>query len=154
VEHDLVGRLDPLSIDGDVVQAPLGPPLEPRLAEQPAGFLLVRRRELEVHRPGGAPLQQLYLDLADAAADFKHGRALDPALLEELDHPPGDRMEATLAVPPRHPARQPGAEELIAAAWVAAARHRKSVPRTCARPRPQVAVPTISDTPRSALLDL
>jgi hypothetical protein len=72
---------------------------------------------------GCAPLEQLDLDLADAAADLEHARSRDSALLEELDHPPGGLVETALAVALRHPAGEPGTEELVTASRVAAARH-------------------------------
>jgi len=42
---------------------------------------------------------------------------------EELDHVPRRLVEAALAVAPRHPACETPAEELIAAARLAATRH-------------------------------
>src|SRR6266511_3712314 len=89
VEYDHICRLDTLPISGDVMKPPFCPVLEPCLAEKPGGFFVVCRRELEVHGPGGAPPQQLDLDLAHAAADLEHGRILDSAPNEEFDDPPG-----------------------------------------------------------------
>src|SRR6188472_745391 len=72
---------------------------------------------------GCAPLEQLDLDLADAAADLEHARSRDPALLEERNHSPGGLVETALAVALGHPASEPGTEELVAASRVTAARH-------------------------------
>jgi hypothetical protein len=41
VKHDHVGRLDTPGIDGDVVQTPFGPHLEPRRLKQPLGLRVV-----------------------------------------------------------------------------------------------------------------
>src|SRR4051794_40374067 len=89
------------------------------------GKLNTSRRELEVHRPPGAALQQLDLDLADATADLEHGRALDPARLEERHDPPRGLVEPPLAVALRDPARELLPEEGVTAARVTAARHRR-----------------------------
>ena len=71
----------------DIVDPPLGASLSPGLAEQRRRFLLIRVRQFQVDGVLRAPLQQLDLDLADASADLKHGRAVDSPLIEELDHP-------------------------------------------------------------------
>src|SRR5204863_5499896 len=107
-------------------ETPLRPLLEARLAEEDRRVLVVRGRELEVDGAPGAPPQELDLDLADPPADLEHGRALDPALLEELDHPPGGLVETALPIPRRHAPREARPEEPIAAARVAAATHRSA----------------------------
>jgi hypothetical protein len=61
-------------------------PSTPGLGDQLRGLVVVGGRELEVDGARAA-LEQLELDLADAAADLEHGRARDALLLEELDHP-------------------------------------------------------------------
>src|SRR5262245_8077816 len=127
VEHDHVGRVEAIAVDRDVVEPPLRSVLESGLAEELSGFLVVGRRELEVDGSGRAALEQLDLDLPDAAADLEHARTLDPALLEELDHAPGGLAEAMLPVTPRDAAGEAGAEKPVAAARVAAAGHPRSL---------------------------
>ncbi len=68
MQYDHVGRLDAGRVDGDVVQSPHGSSLQPGGAQQLIGLRVVGRGELEVHRPAGAALEQLDLDLAGAAA--------------------------------------------------------------------------------------
>jgi hypothetical protein len=127
VEHDHVERLDTLRIDGDVLQAPLRALLEPCLSQEPLRLPLVGWGELEVHCPDGAALQQLDLDLADAAADLEYGRTLDPALLEKLDDPPRRLVKTPLSVALRNAASKAGREEPVAAARIAATRHSESL---------------------------
>src|SRR4029453_7823163 len=86
-------------------------------------LLLVGGGELEVHGAGGAPLQQLDLDLADAAADFEYRRTLDPAQLEKLDHLPRRLIESSLSIARRHAARKTRREKPVTSARIAAARH-------------------------------
>ena len=116
-----------LGLDRDVLQAPLGTAFETVLPQQLRRLLVVAGRQLEVHRARGAALEQLDLDLADAAADLEHGRALEAARLEERDHPPRRLVETALAVPLRHPARELLVEEAVAPARVAAAGHAATV---------------------------
>src|SRR5207253_8326637 len=68
VQDDEVGGLDRGRVGGDVVDPPLDLVLEPALAQQSRGFLVVPVRELEVEGVHCATLQPLDLDLADAAA--------------------------------------------------------------------------------------
>ena len=102
MQHDDVGCLDALWIGGDVVEASLCAVPERGLAQQPLGLLLVGWRKLEVHGARRTALQQLNLDLTDAAADFEYGGTLDPTQLEELDHPPRRLIESLLSVARRH----------------------------------------------------
>ena len=72
-------------------------------------------------------LEQFELDLADAAADLEDGRAFYAVLFEERDHLPRGLVDTTLAVSPRDTAGEARAEELVAAAGVAAVHYARSV---------------------------
>jgi hypothetical protein len=135
VQHDYVGWVDVRRIGGDVVEKSLRPLLEARFAQEPRCLLLIGRRELEVDGPRGAAFQQLDLDLANSAADFEYGRALDSALLKKLDHELRRLLESFLSVPLCGPAGETRREEPVTAAGVAAARHSKSLREG---PRPAV----------------
>ena len=82
VEDDHVGRLDVVALDGDVAEEPHGLALESRLAKERLRFVVVGRRELEVHGGGRAAPQQLDLDLTHTAADLEHRGPREPTLLE------------------------------------------------------------------------
>ena len=93
-------------VDGDVMDPALDAPVDARLPREPRGFLIVAGRELEVHGALGAALEQLELDLADAAAHLEHRRALETAALQERhDLPPGP-VEPVLAVALGHAPRE------------------------------------------------
>ena len=128
VQHDHVGGLDAVPVDGDVVQPAGHPALEPGLPDQAGGLGLVRRGQLQVHRPGRARPQQLQLDLPDAAADLEDAGAGDPALLQERQHPGGGPVETAVAVAAGLAPDEAAAEELVAAERVARARHPPTVP--------------------------
>ena len=105
----------------------LDPALEPSLTKEHRRLFVVARRELEVDCARCASLQQLDLNLADAAADLEHGRVLDASRLEKRDHVPGGLVEAALAVSLGQPPRESRAEEPVATARVAAACHVESL---------------------------
>jgi hypothetical protein len=128
VQDDDVRRLDLVRAGRDVDDAPVGAAGQAGVGEQPPRLGLVRRRQLEVGGAGGAALEQLHLDVADATADLQHGRALEPALGDELDHPPGGPVQAPLAIPVRRVPGEPVVEHPVAAARVAAARHDATIP--------------------------
>src|SRR5215207_1057559 len=122
-DHD-VGRFDRVRIRGDVVQPPVHASLvHTGLAQEPARLSLVRRRELEVHRARGAALEQLQLDLADAASDLQHGEVLDARALDERDDTGCRLVEPALAVALGHSPGEPRAEEVVTAPSVTAAPH-------------------------------
>src|SRR4029453_13931963 len=97
------------------------------LVEEPYRLLVIGGRELEVDGAGGAPLQELDLDLADSAADLEDGRALDPPLLEKRNHPPRRLVEPLLSIALRGSPGEAWREEPVTAARIAAARHAESV---------------------------
>src|SRR6266487_2816411 len=123
VQHDDVGCLDGFGLDGDVVEASLCTVLERHFAQEPLRLLLVRRRELQVHGARGATLQQLDLDLTDAAADLEHGCTLDATQLEKLDHPPRCSIKPSFSIARRYTASKPRREEPVTTAWIAAPGH-------------------------------
>src|SRR6266550_1021675 len=123
VQHDDVGWLDAVGLCRDVVEAPLCTVLECRLAQEPLRLLVIRRRELQVQAAGGTALQQLDLDLTDAAADLEDGCTLDPTQLEKLDHPPRRSIKSSLSIARRHAASKPRREELVTTTRITASRH-------------------------------
>src|SRR5580765_1069635 len=123
VQHDDVGCLYAVGLHRDVVEAALRAVLERQLAQQPLRFFLISRGELEVRGVSRAAFQKLDLNLTDAAADLEHGRALDPALLEELDHPTRRSIKSSLSIARRHPTGKPRREERVATARIAAPGH-------------------------------
>src|SRR4029077_12687629 len=86
-------------------------------------FFLIRRGKLEVRGASSAAFQELDLDLTDAATDLEHGRAIDPVLLEELDHRSRRSIKSSLSVARRHATRKPLREERVATARIAAPGH-------------------------------
>ena len=88
VQHDDVGRLHLMRGGGDVENAPLHPVGQTRLDEQPARLGLVPRGQLEVDGPRRATLEQLQLDVADAAPDLEHRCACHAALGHQLHDAP------------------------------------------------------------------
>jgi hypothetical protein len=123
VQDDDVRGLDGVCVGGDVVQPPLHPLRDPRLLREGACLALVLGRELEVDRAGGAGLQQLDLDLTDAAADLEHRGALDAAGRDEVGDPLRGPVEAALPVLARDPAGEAPVEELSVPTPVAVAAH-------------------------------
>ena len=123
VQHDDVGCLYAVGLHRDVVEATLRTVLERQLAQQSRRFFLIRRGKLEVRGASRATFQELDLDLTDAAADLEHGRALDPVLLEELDHTSRRSIKSSLSVARRHATRKPRREERVATARIAAPGH-------------------------------
>src|SRR5712691_10174812 len=134
MQHDDVGWLDAVWLYRDVVEAPLCPILQCRLAQEPLRLLLVRRRELQVHGASGTALQQLDLDLTDAAADLEHGCTLNATRLEKLDHPPRRSIKSSFSIALRHAASKPRREEPVTTARIAASGHARKL-RTAARQR-------------------
>ena len=124
VQHDYVCRLDADRIGGDVVKTPLDSVVGAGLAEKPGRFLLIGRRELEVDRPAGAPLQELNLYLAHSATDFEDCRARDSVFLEKRNHPPRRLVDPLLSVTLRSSTGRARSEEVVTAAGVAAASQR------------------------------
>src|SRR5712691_6682554 len=127
MQHDDVGWLDAVWLYRDVVEAPLCPILQCRLAQEPLRLLVVRRRKLQVHGAGGTALQQLDLDLTDAAADLEDSCTLDSTQLEKLDHPPRRSIKSFLSIARGHAASKPRREELVATARIAASGHSTSL---------------------------
>jgi hypothetical protein len=123
--HDhRVGRLHVLAVGGNVVHPVVPAVLETRLAHERARLRFPVRRELDVHGPGSAGLQELDLERADTAADLEHGRSLDTARAKEVDDPllvvsePFPAVTAGLS-----PRRLLTEERVVAARNVAAAAH-------------------------------
>jgi hypothetical protein len=66
VQDHQVGRRHRSRVLGEIVDAPVEPPLDPGLFGEPACLLFVGGGELQVLGPGRARLQQLDVELADA----------------------------------------------------------------------------------------
>jgi hypothetical protein len=71
VQDHQVGRRHRPGVRGQVVDAPVQAPLDPGLPGERARLSLAGRGEFQVLGPRRARLQQLDLDLADAAADLQ-----------------------------------------------------------------------------------
>ena len=123
MEDDHIGGLDVGRVGGDVVEAPLRTLLEAVLLKEPCPLLLVPGGELEVDGARRASLQELDLQLADAAADLEDARSLDPVLLEERHHALRCLVDPVLAIALGRTGSHPRREERVAATRVAAARH-------------------------------
>ena len=106
VQHDDVGGLHPLWVDGDVDDAPLDAVAQARVGSKPEGVLVVRVHELEVRRARRSRAQQLELQLTDTSTDLQHRGAGDPARDEDVDDALLGAPEPLPPVPPRqHGAR-------------------------------------------------
>jgi hypothetical protein len=101
--------------------------LDPGLPGERARLSLAGGGELQVLGPGRARLQQLDLDLADAAADLQDAGPLDADLLQELDHRPRGLIEAAFAVAVGEPAGEPLVEEAVIVSRGTAACHGRVV---------------------------
>lgn len=130
MENDNVGRLDGVGVDGDVVQPSPHATRKPGLAQEAFGLALVGGRKLQIDAALGAPLQQLDLELPDAAPHLEHRVALNSGLLEEPNHPARSLVETPPAVAPSHPAGNARPEGPASALPAAAA---SSTPRSTAR---------------------
>jgi hypothetical protein len=78
----------------------------------------------------GSALQQLDLDLTNAAADLEHCCTLEPTRLEKFDHALRRLIKPSLPVASRYAAGKPRREELVTTARIATARHNTKL-RTC-----------------------
>ena len=75
--------------------------------------MLVGGGEFQVLGARRAQLQELDLDLADAAADLQDAGPLQAEPVQELDHRLSGLVEAALAVPVGEPAGEPLVEEAV-----------------------------------------
>ena len=81
---------------GDAMDAPSRWILGTRFAEVAAPPRAVRGREIEVDRASRAQLQELDLNLPDAATDLENRRLLDAFPLEEGEQPQSRLIESAL----------------------------------------------------------
>jgi hypothetical protein len=127
VQDDDVGWWHGVGCGGDVDLATGDPVAHPGGSREVVRGGVVGVDELEVRGVSGSATEQLELDVADAASDLQDRRVGDAVVDDELGHPGGGLVQAAFAVAGGEVPSEPGPEDVVASAWIAASAHVWSI---------------------------